>query len=127
MTDRFPQELTVSVADIAEANVDPWICDEQDGTPVPCSTGGLQRLGPWVYNEIPADLPFAFTFVNTSEFSTHIVSPELGIDAEVPGGEQITVEVEADPGMYTIEFTQGDATSSWTFQFEPEDGRFSMG
>lgn len=127
VTNRFPSELTVSVADIAAANVNPWICDMQNGTPVPCSTGGLQRLGPWAYNEIPANTPFTFTFVNTSEFSTHITSPELAIDVEVPAGQQVDVEVDADPGMYTIEFTQGDATSIWTYQFEPIDGRFSMG
>ncbi len=124
---RFPHELTVSVADIGAANVNPWICDVQDGTPVPCSTGGLFRIGPWAYNELPANLPFTFTFVNTSEFSTHIVSPELGIDVAIPAGQQVEVEVEADPGMYRIEFTQGDATSSWTFDFQPADGRFSMG
>ena len=84
-------------------------------------------MGPWAYNEIPANLPFTFTFVNTSEAPTHISSPELGIAVVLPGGEQVGVEVEADPGMYTIEFTQGDATSSWTFDFQPEDGRFSMG
>ncbi len=127
VTDRFPPELTVSVADIASANVHPYICDVQDGTPVPCSTGGLQGLGPWAYNEIPANLPFTFTFVNTSEFSTHITSPALAIDVEVPAGQQVDIEVNADPGMYTIEFAQGDATSSWTYQFEPLGGRFSMG
>ncbi len=127
VTDRYPQELTVSVADIAAANVDPWICDMQDGTPVPCSNGGLQRFGPWTYNELPANLPFTFTFVNTSDVATHITSPELAIDVDVPAGQQVEVEVEAGPGMYTIEFAQGDATSSWTFDFQPEDGRFSMG
>ena len=44
-----------------------------------------------------------------------------------PAGEQVAVEVDADPGSYTIEFTQGDTTSSWIFEFEPEDGQFSMG
>ena len=127
VTDRFPTELTVSVADIADANENPNICDVREGTPVVCSTGGLQKLGPWWYNEIPANLPFTFTFVNTSEVSTHIVSPELAIDVEVPAGQQVDVEVDADPGMYDIVFTQGDATSTWTFDFQPEGGRFSMG
>lgn len=125
--DRFPHEQTIRVADIAAANVDPFICDVQNGTAVPCSTGGLQGLGPWGYNEIPANLPFTFTFVNTNDVATHIVSPELGIDVEVPAGQQMSVEVDADPGLYEIVFTQGEATSRWTFQFEPEGGRFSMG
>ena len=46
---------------------------------------------------------------------------------QLPAGEQVAVEVEADPGSYTIEFTQGVVTSSGTFQFEPQDGQFSMG
>lgn len=127
VTARFPHELTVSIGDVAAANVDPWICDVQDGTPIPCPSGGLFRVGPWVYNEIPANLPFTFTFVNTSVVSTHISSPALGIDTELSGGQQVDVEVDADPGSYVIVFTQGDATSTWTFQFEPEDGHFSMG
>lgn len=125
--DRFPHEQTIRVADIAAANVDPSICDVQAGTPVPCTTGGLQGLGPWGYNELPANLPFTFTFVNTSDVATHIVSSELAIDVEVPAGQQMSVEVDADSGMYEIVFTQGDATSSWTFQFEPQDGQFTMG
>lgn len=127
VTDRFPAELTVSVADFAAANIDPWICGVQASTPIPCTNGGLHRIGPWAYNEIPANIPFTFTFVNTSDLSTHIVSPELAIDVEVPAGQQVEIEVNADPGTYDVVFTQGDATSSWAFQFEPEDGRFSMG
>jgi hypothetical protein len=127
VADRFPHALTISVADLAAANEDPWICDVQNGTPIPCSSGGLHRLGPWAYNELPANLPFTFTFVNTSDVSTHISSPELAIDVEVPAGKQVEIEVNADPGSYDVVFTQGDATSSWTLQFEPEDGRFSMG
>lgn len=124
---RFPHELTVSVADLADANANPYVCDVQNGTPITCSTGGLQPLGPWNYNEIPANIPFTFTFVNTSDVSTHIVSPALAIDIEVPAGQQVDVEVDADPGSYTVEFTQGDTTSSWTWQFEPSDGQFRMG
>ena len=124
---RFPHELTVSVADLALANQKPQICDVQDGTPVPCTSGGLFRVGPWFYNEIPADLPFTFTFVNTSDISTHIVSPELAIDVEVPAGQQVDVEVDAAPGDYEVVFTQGDATSNLIFTFEPEDGNFSQG
>ncbi len=127
VTDRFPPELTVSVADLARANETPTTCDFENGTPVPCGNSGLFRIGPWAYNEIPANTPFSFTFVNTSDVATHIVSPELGIDVEVPAGQQVDVEVNADPGDYDIVFTQGDATSSWTFVFEPGDGRFSMG
>jgi hypothetical protein len=125
--DRFPLQLTISVADLAVANQDPWICDVQNGTPIPCTSGGLFRVGPWAYNELPANLPFTFTFVNTSDISTQIVSPALGIDVEVPTGEQVAVEVEADPGSYEVVFTQGDATSTWTFQFEPADGNYTMG
>jgi hypothetical protein len=51
----------------------------------------------------------------------------LGIDVEVPAGHQVDAEVNADPGNYDIVFTQGDATSSYAFTFEPTDGRFSMG
>jgi hypothetical protein len=127
VTDRFPPELTVSVADLARANETPTTCDFENGTPVPCGNSGLFRIGPWAYNEIPANTPFSFTFVNTSDVATHIVSPELGIDVEVPAGQQVDVEVNADPGDYDVVFTQGDATSSWTFVFEPGDGRFSMG
>ena len=65
--------------------------------------------------------------MNTSDISTHIVSSDLAIDVELLADQQVTIEVDAVPGDYTIEFTQGNATSSWTFQFEPEDGRFSMG
>ncbi len=125
--DRFPHELTVSIADLAVANQDPWTCDMQNGTPIPCTNVGLFRVGPWTYNEIPANLPFTYTFVNTSDITTHVSSPELGIDVALPAGEQVTVEVDADPGNYEIVFTQGDATSSWTFDFQPEDGQFSMG
>ncbi len=57
----------MSIADVAAANVDPWNCDFQNGTPIPCTSGGLQPLGPWGYNELPANLPFTFTFVNTSD------------------------------------------------------------
>lgn len=125
--DGFPHELTISIADLAVANTHPPICGEQDGTPIPCAPGGLLRIGPWAYNELPANLPFTFTFVNTSDVSTHIVSPELAIDVELPAGQQVTVDVDADPGDYDVVFTQGDATSTWTFTFEPQDGRFSMG
>ena len=117
----------MSIADLAIAYRDPWICGSQDGTRVPCSNGGLFRLGPWAYNEFPANMPFTFTLLNTSDVTTHIVSPELAIDVEVPAGQQVDVEVNADPGSHDVVFTQGDATSSWTFQFEPEDGRYSMG
>lgn len=126
-TSRFPHQLTISIADLATANANPHPCDFRDGTPIPCSNGGLSRPGPWAYNEIPANLPFTFTFVNTSDISTHIVSSDLAIDVELLADQQVTIEVDAVPGDYTIEFTQGDATSSWTFQFEPENGRFSMG
>jgi hypothetical protein len=127
VADRFPHELTVSVADLAVANQDPWICSEENGTPVPCTNAGLFRVGPWAYNELPANLPFTFTFVNTSETATQISSPELLIDVEVPAGEQVAIQVDADPGSYDVEFTQGDASSTWAFQFEPEDGKYSMG
>ena len=127
VTDRFPPELTVSVADLARGDENPYTCDFQNGTPFPCGNNGLFRIGPWAYNEIPANTPFSFTFVNTSELSTRIVSPELGIDVEVPAGQQVDVEVNAASGTYDIVFTQGDATSSWTYAFEPVDGRFSMG
>ncbi len=125
--DRFPHELTVSVADLSVANENPPTCDVQDGTPVPCTSAGIFKVGPWAYNEIPANTPFTYTFVNTSGTATHISSPELGIDVELPAGEQVAVEVEADPGSYAIEFTQGDVTSSWTFDFVSEDSQFSMG
>jgi hypothetical protein len=124
---QFPHELTVSVADLAVANENPWTCDMQNGTPIPCTSMGIQRMGPWAYNEVPANTPFTLTFVNTSDVATHISSPALGIDSELPAGQQVDIEVEADPGSYDIVFTQGDATSTWTFQFEPEDGRYSMG
>jgi hypothetical protein len=125
--ERFPNELTVSVADLALANQDPFTCDFKDGTPIPCTSGGLFRVGPWAYNEIPANLPFTFTFVNTSETTTQISSPELGIAVELPGGEQVSVEVDAGPGTYDIDFIQGDATSNWTFEFVTEDDEYSMG
>jgi hypothetical protein len=125
--DRFPHELTVSVADLALANQDPWTCDVKDGTPIPCTSNGLFLMGPWAYNEIPANLPFTFTFMNTSEAPTHISSPELGIDVELPAGEQVAVEVDAGPGSYEVVFTQGDATSTWTFEFVTENNEYSMG
>jgi len=125
--DRFPHELTISVSDLAAANANPYVCDFQNGTPIPCSTGGLHPMGPWNYNEIPANIPFTFTFVNTSDVATRIASSALAIDVEVPAGQQMSIEVDADPGRYEIVFTQSDAVSSWSFQFEPENGRFSMG
>jgi hypothetical protein len=127
LIDRYPHELTVSVADLARANETPFTCDFQNGTPVPCGNSGLFRIGPWVYNELPANVPFTFTFVNTSEVATHITSPELEIDGDIPAGQQVTFEVEADPGNYDIVFTQGDATSTWTFDFQPAGGSFTMG
>ena len=47
VTDRFPPELTVSVADLAVSNENPPICNVQDGTPVPCTSAGIFRVGPW--------------------------------------------------------------------------------
>ncbi|HET9660332.1 MAG TPA: cupredoxin domain-containing protein, partial [Thermomicrobiales bacterium] len=128
VTDRFPLELTVSITDIASASESSTFCAVAGGTPIPCTVdASISFIGPWGYNEIPADIPFTFTFVNASDRATHITSPELAIDVEVPAGQQVDVEVDADPGNYEIVFTQGDATSTWTFTFEPKDGRFSMG
>ena len=53
--------------------------------------------------------------------------PELAIDVEVPTGQQVDIEVNADPGNYDIVFTQGDATSSWTFTFESETAASAWG
>lgn len=125
--DRFPHQLTMSIADLEVANQDPWTCDFEAGTPVPCRSMGLSRLGPWGPNELPGEIPFTFTFVNTSAVATHIVSPELGVNVELPAGEQVEIEVNAEPGTYEIVFSQGDATSIWSFDFEPEDSLFTMG
>ncbi|MBX3069434.1 MAG: hypothetical protein KF883_02900 [Thermomicrobiales bacterium] len=125
--ERFPHELTMAIADLTVANQFGLVCDFQDGTPVPCTDAGLWRIGPWAPNELPASIPFTVTFVNTSDVATHIVSPALSIDVELPAGERVELEVNAEPGSYEILFAQGDSTSTWTFQFEPEDGRFSMG
>lgn len=125
--ERFPHELTMSIADLAVANQVLWTCDVQDGTPIPCTGAGLLKMGPWGPNELPADIPFTLTFVNTSEETTHIVSPGLSIDVELPAGEKVEIEVNQEPGSYDIIFAQGDSTSTWTFQFEPEDGTFTMG
>lgn len=128
VADRYPHQLTVSVADIAEAQTqESYTCAVHDETPVLCVGTGLSRVGPWGYNEIPANMPFTYTFVNTSTVDTQITSPELGIDVSVPAGQQVDIEVNANPGDYDVVFTQGDATSTWTFTFEPKDGQFTMG
>ncbi len=126
-TERYPHELTMSIADLAVANEFGFTCDVQDGTPIPCTNMGLMRIGPWAPNELPADIPFTITFVNTSEVATHIVSPAMDIDIELPAGEKVEIEVNEAPGTYEIVFAQGEAVSSQTFVFEPEDGRFSLG
>ena len=125
--DQFPHALTVSIGDLAVANANPWTCDEQNGTPIPCDGMGLTLLGPWAPNELPANVLFTYTFVNTSDVSTHIASPELGIDVDVPAGQQVDIDVDAEAGPYDIVFTQGAETSTRTWLFEPAGGHFTMG
>ena len=129
VTDRYPHQLTLSVDDLAASFESRPTCDVNTaGTPVPCDFWGIFNSGPWWYNELPANLPFTLTFINTSSVTTHISSPELGFDVELAGNQQVDIDVDADPGKYAVDFVQGDLTSTWTLEFEPVDGgRFSIG
>lgn len=53
------------------------------------------------------------------------IVPDIG--GQLPAGEKVEIEVTEEPGTYEIVFAQGEAVSSYTFVFEPEDGQFTMG
>lgn len=106
------------------------ICDEIPGGETLKCGWYYSRLGPYWYNEFPANTDFTVVFHNTSSEVRRVVVPALGIQVQVESGESIPIILNADPGSYLFQIferSENEPLDGGVFYFVDPNGRFSMG
>lgn len=132
-----PLAVTYVLFDVATAGTPPAllanyssICDQiPGGEDIDC--GWLtNRLGPWWYNEYPANTDFTFLISNVSSENRRFEVGTLGISIEIAGNSTVPVVINAAPGEYLFTIYPGSSTKplvGGVLYFNAPGQRYSQG
>jgi hypothetical protein len=88
------------------------------------------RLGPYLYNEFPADTDFTLSFTNVGSDTRRLVAEGLGINVDIAPDSSATFIVNVPAGDYSFEIYVGDdsdPSASGSLTFAASDQQRSVG